>query len=50
MWVEVTGIQRSEMQPIYCGKLSNDPVFIDHAKLKYGSTVYFTLDHVFPPM
>jgi hypothetical protein len=47
MWVEVTGIEEELPQRIYRGELGNRPVLMDPAKLRYGSPVKFTQEHVY---
>ena len=48
MWVEVTSVVRTSSGPVYRGELLNAPVFLDPAKVRVGSSVDFTADHVYP--
>jgi hypothetical protein len=48
MWVEVTSVVRTSPEPVYRGELVNVPVFLDPGKVRLGSPVDFTSDHVYP--
>jgi hypothetical protein len=48
MWVEVTSILKKSPECVYRGELVNRPFFIDPAKLRIGSPVEFTAEHVYP--
>jgi hypothetical protein len=48
MWVEVTSIVKKSPECVYRGELDNRPVFIEPAKLRIGSPVEFTAEHVYP--
>ena len=48
MWVEVTSVMGDYPNFVYCGELMNAPLFIDPAKLRIGSPVHFTPEHVCP--
>jgi hypothetical protein len=48
MWVEVTSVVRTSPEPVYRGELVSVPVFLDPGKVRLGSPVDFTSDHVYP--
>ena len=48
MWVGVTSVVRTSPEPVYRGELLNVPVFLDPGKVRIGSRVDFTADHVYP--
>ena len=48
MWVEVTKLVGPVTCRKYRGELTNAPVFIDPAKLRVGSPVVFTSQHIYP--
>jgi hypothetical protein len=48
MWVEVTSVVKRSPECVYRGELVNVPFFIDPAKLRVGSPVDFTAEHVYP--
>jgi len=48
MWVEVTFVEDRDSQRLYRGELTGMPLFIDPARLRLGSPVSFTAEHVYP--
>lgn len=48
MWVEVTRVVCQCSKYIYCGELLSKPMFIDPAKLRIGSPLRFSPNHVYP--
>jgi hypothetical protein len=48
MWVEVTGASGTGPVQSFRGELLNVPRFIDPARLRIGSPVEFTAEHVYP--
>jgi hypothetical protein len=48
MWVEVTNVRGRHPNSFYRGELLDEPLFLDPARVRVGSPVEFTADHVYP--